>query len=506
VGVTSPVVEELSLRDAVALALKNNADIAVARLDADASGYRTLAARGAFDSVVFANSAFEHAVTPQASLFGGGANGTLTTDGWASGAGVRGLSKWGGGSYEVGYAGSRQSSDNLFSTLNPQFPSSFSASFVQPLGRGLATSNARLQIEIASRSEQLSDAQLRSRAIDAIAGVEEAYWNLSFAVRNLDVQRQALDQARRQVESNQRRAAGGLLAPIEIVEAETQAATLEQNVYASQELVTRAENGLKLLIAADRSAAIWNQAIIPTTPMTPAPVKMALDEAVTRALANRPELTQVAVSEQINQAEERFYRDQTRPQVDLVASYSVSGLSGSPSSVQNPLTGLPSGTVSPGLVGGYGQSFDALWGARYPTARVDLRIGLPLGNRAAHANVAIAQTERGQLRRQRDHLAQAIEAEVRNALQAVRSAEARVAAAGVARRSAEQQYESELRRFDSGLATVFLVLQRQSDAVSAQAREIKAQTDLSAANAALRRATGTTLETFAVSLSPAKGS
>jgi hydrophobic/amphiphilic exporter-1 (mainly G- bacteria), HAE1 family len=500
VGITSAATADLTLEDAVSLALKNNAEIAVARLGADAAEYRTIAARGAFDAVVFADSSFEHAVTPQASLFGGGANGQLTSDAWAANAGVRGLSTW-GASYQFGMSSSRLSTDNVFSTLNPQFPTTFSAMYVQPLGRGLATDSARTQIEIAGRSERLSDAELRQRAIDAITGVEQAYWNLSFAVRHLDVQRQALEQARTQVDSNRRRAEQGLLAPIDITEAETQAATFEQNVYTAQELVTRAENALKVLIASDRGSALWNQEIRPTTPIPSRAPATTLDEAMTRALANRPELAQIGVREEINRVEERFYRDQTRPQVDLVASYSVSGLSGTPSTAQNPLTGLPIGSaLNPTLVGGYGQSFDALWGSRYPTARVDLRIGLPLGNRTAQANVAAAQVQREQLRRQRDQLAQLIEADVRNSLQAVTSAEARVAAAAVARGSAQQQYESELRRFESGLSTVFLVIQRQTDFISAQAREIQAQADLNASAAALRRATGTTLEARGVQL------
>ena len=500
VGITSAAAVDLTLDEAVNLALKNNADIAVARLGTDAAEYRTIAARGAFDAVVFADSSFEHAVTPQASLFGGGANGQLTSDAWAAKAGVRGLSTW-GASYQFGMSSSRLSTDNVFSTLNPQFPTTFSASYVQPFGRGLSTDNARTQIEIASRSERLSDVELRQRAIDAITGVEQAYWNLSFAVRHLDVQRQALGQARTQVESNRRRADQGLLAPIDITEAETQVATFEQNVYAAQELVTRAENALKVLIASDRGSAVWNQEIRPTTPIPSRAPAATLDDAVTRALANRPELAQLGVREEINRVEERFYRDQTRPQVDLVASYSMSGLAGTPATAANPLTGLPIGSaLNPTFVGGYGQSFDALWGSQYPTARVDLRIGLPLGNRTAQANVAAAQVQREQLRRQRDQLAQLIEADVRNSLQAVTSAEARVAAAAVARGSAQQQYESELRRFESGLSTVFLVLQRQTDFISAQAREIQAQADLNASAAALRRATGTTLEARGVQL------
>jgi HAE1 family hydrophobic/amphiphilic exporter-1 len=501
VGVSGADATALTLDEAIAMALKNNTEIAVARLGTDAADYATFAARGAFDAVVFADSSFEHTSTPQASLFGAGANGSLTQEGWSSTAGLRGLTPWGGGSYQLGFTSSRVSTDNLFSTLNPQYPSRVSFNLTQPLGRGFSTDSVRTQIEIASRSERLSDSQLRQRAIDAITSVEQSYWNLSFAVRNLDVQRQGLDQARRQVESNRRRVEQGLLASIDVVEAETQAATLEQNVYAAQEVVTRAENALKVLIAADRSSPLWNQELRPATPLAPAPVTLPLEEAVSRALANRPELVQVAVNEEINRVEEAFYRDQTRPQVDLVASYSLAGLAGTPTLTSNPLTGLPIGAgVSPAFLGGYSQSLEGLWNGAYPTARVDLRIGLPLRNRTAEANVAIAQTEREQLRRRRDQVALQIEADVRNALQAVRSAEARVAASGVARSSAQQQYESELRRFESGLSTVFLVLQRQTDFVSAQAREIQAQADLNTATAALRRATGTTLQDRGVTL------
>jgi HAE1 family hydrophobic/amphiphilic exporter-1 len=501
VGISAAEAESLTLDEAVALALENNAEIAVARLETDVADYNTAAARGGFDPSVFSETFFEHAVTPQASLFGGGANGSLTQENWTGRAGVRGLSPWGGGSYQVSFSSSRVATDNLFSTLNPQFPTSLAVSFVQPLGRGLTTDAVRRQIEIASRSERLSGAELRERAITSITGVEQAYWKLGFAVRNLDVQRQALDQARRQVESNKRRAAQGVLAPIDIVEAETQVATIQQSVYLAQEAVTRAENALKVLILPDRSSPMWNREIRPATPILPERVDVPLEELVSRALANRPELTRVGVSEEITRIQEQYYRDQTRPQIDLVGTYAVTGLAGTASQATNPLTGAPIGTSVPGaFLGGYGQSFDALWGGAYPTARVDLRIALPIGNHTAAANLALAQTERKQLQRQRAFIEQQIEGDVRNALQAVRSAEARVAAAAVARSSAQQQYESEQRRFEAGLSTVFLVLQRQTDYVTAQAREIEAQADVSNAAASLRRATGTTLAARGVAI------
>ena len=524
VGITGPA-ELLSLDDVIALALKSNANITVARLESDIAEFNTAAARGVYDPALVSENFFEHRVTPVASIIGGGANGQTQQDSATGSAGVRGLIPRTGGSFQALFSSSRLTTDNQFVTLNPQFPANFSASFTQPLGRGLTIDITRRQIEIASRTETLSEAQLRREAIDALTGVEQAYWNLAFAHRNLDVQRQALAQSGRQVESNRRQAEQGVLADIDIVEAETQAALFEQNLYAAQEAVTRAENALKLLIVPDRTAALWNREIVPVTPLTPEAPDVELGTAIAAALMNRPELDQLTANLGINQVEERFHRDQGRPQIDLVGSYAISGLAGSLADRgANPITAgsavlqdrvnqlsaqlglppLPAPDAGPGIpsafLGGYGQSFQTLVDGAYPTARLDLRIGLPFGNRVASANLARTLVQREQLRVQRDQVQGAIEAEVRNGMQAVRSAEARVAAAGVARASAQRLYESEQRRFETGLSTVFLVLQRQTDAVSAQARELQAQADLASAIATLRRATGETLETHNVTV------
>ena len=508
----------LSLEDVIALALKSNPNITIAQLEADVAEFTTAAARGVYDPALLSESFFEHRITPIASIIGGGANGQTQQDALTGSAGVRGLVPKTGGSFQALFSSSRLTTDNQFVTLNPQFPANFSASFTQPLGRGLTIDTTRRQIEIASRTELLSEAQLRREAIDSLTAVEQAYWNMAFAHRNLDVQRQALAQARRQVESNRRQAEQGLLADIDIVEAETQAATFEQNLYAAQEAVSRAENTLKLLISPDRSDPLWNREIVPATPLAPAAPDVELGAAVAAALTNRPELDQVAANIQINEVEQRFHRDQGRPQVDLVGSYALSGLAGSIAdrgpnlitagnavlqervnqlSAQLGLPALPPPGTGPGIpsafVGGFGQSFQTLAEGAYPVARLDLRVGLPFGNRVASANLARTLVQREQLRVQRDQLQGVIEADVRNAMQAVRSAQARVTAAGVARTSAQRQYESEQRRFDTGLSTVFLVLQRQTDAVAAQARELQAQVDLATAIATLRRATGETL-------------
>ena len=156
--------------------------------------------------------------------------------------------------------------------------------------------------------------------------------------------------------------------------------------------------------------------------------------------------------------------------------------------------------MSPNLVGGYPQSLSNLIGQDYPTYRAGVRIALPLRNRTAEANLGRSLAESRRIQNQRAQAEQLIESDVRNATQALRSAEARLASAAATRSSAEQQYESEQRQFRAGTTTVFLVLQRQTELLAARGRELQAQTDLNKAIAAFQRATGNTLQANNVAL------
>jgi HAE1 family hydrophobic/amphiphilic exporter-1 len=129
---------------------------------------------------------------------------------------------------------------------------------------------------------------------------------------------------------------------------------------------------------------------------------------------------------------------------------------------------------------------------------VGLQVSLPLRNRTAEAQEAISAAEGRRLRALQDQVGMAIEADVRNALQAVQSARSRLDAASLARRSAEEQYASEQRQFQAGTSTVFLVLQRQTDFIAARSREVRSRADLGEAIANLDRATAGTLEAHGI--------
>jgi HAE1 family hydrophobic/amphiphilic exporter-1 len=262
-------------------------------------------------------------------------------------------------------------------------------------------------------------------------------------------------------------------------------ATFRQNVFTAQEALTRAENTLKQMITANRSDLLWGLALIPETA---APESIALPDlaaATKQALDMRPELKQSNLTIEINKLDARLSRELAKPRIDLFANASLAGLSGLPTSqASNPITGafgaminqlnelsqlagLPpldtalfASAVPPNLIGGYGQSWNNIGAGTFPTLQAGVQFSFPLRNRTAEANAAVAAAEGKRLRALRDQAGMLIEADVRNSLQTASSAQARYGASILARQSAEEQYSSEQRQFQSGTSTVFLVLQR----------------------------------------------
>jgi HAE1 family hydrophobic/amphiphilic exporter-1 len=123
-----------------------------------------------------------------------------------------------------------------------------------------------------------------------------------------------------------------------------------------------------------------------------------------------------------------------------------------------------------------------------------------LRNRTAEANLASNIAEARRIRDQQQQTELAIEAAVRNGMQSVESAKARLASARIARTSAEAQYESEQRQFRAGTSTLFLVQQRQTDMITARSQERRAESDLGKAIAAFELATGRILRVHNIDL------
>jgi HAE1 family hydrophobic/amphiphilic exporter-1 len=484
----------------------------------DEAVYNVAGAKGHFDPVIGLSGNHLKQVSPASSILSGSADGKLTTRQWTVDPFISGSLPQTGATFKLDFSSSRQSSDSTFLTLNPQYPTSLNLSLTQPLLRGLRYDDNRHRVQVAKKNKTLSDEQFRQKVIDIVTQTAAAYWDLDYAVRDYQAQMDAVRLAAQQKESNIRQMQQGVEAPIDVVAAETQVATFEQQFYQAQDTLTRAENTLKQLMAGSGTDALWSTGLTPVTKVdTEYPVGV-LEERVGAALKKRPEVAQARISSEVNALDAKLYKEQTKPQLDFVGQFSSSGLAGPLApAVANPITssflplinqlnalsvlaGLPpfsfgSSSSAPGLlVGGYGQSLSNLANGVYPTVQVGVQMSLPIRNRTANANLSVAVAEGKRLKNQQTLVELAVVADVRNSAQGLAAAEARFHAASRARDTAEEQYQSEQRQFKAGTSTLFLVLQRQTDMISARSRELRAQADVGRAIADLERATGEVLE------------
>ncbi len=513
IGVDTNKRTPMTMREAVVLALENNRDIAIERENVKLNEWDVKASLGVYDPAINASLNFERRNLPVTNIFGAGVVTSLV----GSANFTQRLPNKYGSTFQGTLDNNRINNDNPFNDLNPQVTSNLNLSFIQPLFRNKKIDLARRNIRLTKKRLDLSDSQFRQRAIEIISQVQRAYWDLVFARRDYEIKNEALANGQIQLEHNQRLVEAGTLAPVDVISTRVEVERRKDELEIATEVIQRAENGLKALMLQPSSTELWDVVIEPTDrPEISTSIAMSLPDAVQNAFKNRPELEQFRLRGELNEIDVEYYKDQTKPQIDFVATYGTTGLAGTLRTTPNPITasnsllygrinqlsalqGLPplslgtTGGVNNALVGSYPTSAWNLLKNDYRTFRLGVNISLPLRNTTAKAQLGRALTETKQIDLQKQRAMQSVEIEVRNSLQAVETAKRRVEAAKNSRMNAELQLASEQRKFDAGQSTNFFVLDRQNALSSAQGRELRALTDYNKAVADLQRAISTTL-------------
>lgn len=487
IGVDASNVLRLTMHDAIVMAVAKNLNIEVSRFDVRSSEYDLIAAKGGYDPLLSADFGFTSATFPVTSLFqGGGTDASVNQKELTYNASLARLLE-SGGKFTATFNNTRETTDSTASTLNPIYRPTLTFDISQPLFRDFKIDSTRRQIKLAKKQLDLSDAQFRQQVIDTISSVQRAYWDLVYALRNEQIQRESVDLARVQLENNLRQVEAGTLAPIELRSTESNLEQRKVSVISALQSITTAENALKNLMLNDPGDPNWSAKIAPVDPATLLPVAMDLDAAMKAAVLNRPELTQLQLRTELKRIDREFFQNQLKPQVDAFFTYTLRGTAGSPSiDIGSPVT------VPSQFVGGYGRSLGTLFGGDFPTYAVGVRFTFPIGNNVAEANFGRTEAELRQLDAEQRRMVQSIQVEVRNALQAVDAARQRFEAARASRVAAEAQLRGEEERFRAGLSTNFFVLDRQNQLSEARGSEAQALTDYNKAIVDLQRFTGTT--------------
>jgi HAE1 family hydrophobic/amphiphilic exporter-1 len=514
---------KLTLKEAIEEALQHNLDIEIERANQASASAALRGARAPWDPTFRWTPLIESRNTPAGSLLVG-PSGKLSETYSAQNFAYRQRVPGQGTLFGVDFENSRLTTTNPFISLNPNFTSRLVFSLTQPLWRGRSIDPQRAELKIRRKQVDVSAVDFELRTIDVVTRVEHAYWDLSAVRQDSQVKAEAVEWARQQLAMNKRMIAAGTLAPVELAASEAELERRLDAWYASVGLITEAENNLKLLIAGGRKEEMWNDRIVPEEQTTRPPVEVHdLQEAVAQAVKARPELRRLAELAGINDIQKSHAKDATRPQVNLVGAYAGAGLSGSLRTGENPITassaplyarlnelsalaGMPPlaqgnlGGLPGNLVGGYGSTLSNVLGGNYGSVSVGLSIDLNIRNTGAEASLAQTAIAERRLQLQQAQAEQTVTSQVRNALQALQTAQQRITAAEASARAAGEKLQSETRLFQTGESTNFLVLTRQNEYADARHRVLLAQLDYNRAVARSEQALGKTLETHGISL------
>ncbi|MGH9958064.1 MAG: TolC family protein, partial [Pyrinomonadaceae bacterium] len=264
-GVTSDNVLTLSLNETVKRALQNNNDIEVARDDVRFAETQLRSLEGVFDPIFSITPQIDRRITPVQNIFAGaGVSGQDSNTVFSLSPSVNKQFGRGGGNYELSFSNNKTTTSATNSTLNPFYSSNLALSFNQPLLRNRSIDNNRRQIRIQKKRLEQSDADFRLRTIDVISRVQQAYWELVFALRDQQNQLDNLNLSRENLRNVEAQISAGAKAPLERAEVQTELANRESALLVAVQNVSIAENNLKQLIFKDSLRPEWSAQITPT--------------------------------------------------------------------------------------------------------------------------------------------------------------------------------------------------------------------------------------------------
>lgn len=497
VGVTQQPFVGISLDNAIGMALLKNPDLAVAASNTRVASYQVQQAKGANDVRFFVEPSVKHDTNPALNpFFSGGTDFEPYVQNYQTQqGGVEGQLET-GTQYNINVSQTKVNDNTYINSFNPYYYGSFNVSITQPLLKGFLMNDDKRQIQLSLVNVDASQASTLASVSTTIASVEDAYWDLVAAWRNVAIQEDALRTSVLQQQSNVRQATHGYAAPIDAVESSTQVAVYQQNVFSALQTVSQLQNQLKSLIVSDPGDAIWQANLVPTSSVPELPPAPSLSAVLATALQNRPEVRQALDAQKQADVNLAYAKNQKLPQADLQLSYNGNGFAGQ---ALPPLGGVfGDATPPPYMVGTYGQAFAN--SGKFATYSAAVQVSLPIGNNTAKGAVGVADEQEHIAAIQKLNTNQRIQYEVRNAVQNFQAALARLFAARQAREASAQVLASEERKFRNGESTTFLVNQRQIEFVQNQGLELQAQTDLNKAVVELQRVDGSILSQNGVSL------
>jgi outer membrane protein len=467
----------MTLKDSIILAIHNNYEIKIARLEPMMGEKDITAAKSAFDPVLKITGDRDVSELPTVNrLTLGLGSGVKISEfrqdrNTVQATVVKPLETGGTFTLDLSTAPRIFIDPSTFNPLNPQSTAAIEINISQPLLKGAGIFYNRSNIYIARNDKKRSVLELKKTAIEVINSTQKAYWALVKAIEELRVRRKSLESAEDLLRKNRIQVKVGTLAPIEVLVAEDGVAAKMNGIIETENNIKNREDDLKLIMNLSNHSILSDVAIIPLDKASFKITDVTFDESIKTALENRPEVFEQGLDIENARITVKQKKNELLPQLNAEAGISYQGLGSN-----------------------LGNSLDSAFSEQFQREFFGVTLEIPLGNREARSNYSRAKLEARQSVLNRNKIEQEIVVEVRTAVREIKKNTESIKATEKARELAQERLEAEEKKFKVGRSTSLEVLRAQDNLTIAEGKAINALVDYQISLGDLDAKIGTILE------------
>lgn len=412
-----------------------------------------------------------------------------------------------GGVVSLDFRNKRFESNSAFQVFDPQYTSELALTLTHPLLKNFGIGVNAIRIKIAHNTAEMSKQQLKSVVTNLISDVQQTYWDLVMARHDLAARRRSVGVTQYLQKRAEEMVASGRLPTLAILQAKSAVLEREIDLVAAENALDDAQERLKSLLNLRAAVDPSRLTIVPvdSPPFEMQPV--SVEEGLKAALANRPELFQARLDQQNRLLGVNSAKNQLLPEVNVVGSVGLSGLSGSPTPI--PFSNLTAGGIpietffggnQSSFAGGYDEALAKLFSGNFVSYKVGVTVQIPLGNQAARSELARARLEAEKARASLQSVEQKIALEVDRAARAVNSSVKAIESIRSLRELTERKLQMAQDGLELGVSSVTDVLEAEKDLTLARRDEVRVFIDYQKKLILWEKVTGVALERFQITL------
>ncbi len=406
-----------------------------------------------------------------------------------------------GTSLEVKFQNGRQTTNGIYDILSPALSSKVQAIITQPLLAGFGLGPNLRFLRIARTDMKISDIAFRAQVIATVTQISDIYWDLVNAYETEQVSERSVAFAQDTLDKSKKQLDLQAIPEMDVLKAEGDLATRQQDLTVARTNLELQELYMKNAITRSLDDPVLEEMPVVPTDHIGGDIQTSSESVqamIDRALKNRTELQESALDLQNRELSRKTARNALLPSLNAYGLYAGTGLAGETSPDLAP--GGPSSTVPVD----YGGALQSAFNNTAPEYQIGLSLNIPLRNRIAKADQYRTELEYRQSQVYAEELKKRILIEVRNARYALEQGASRVAAARQARDLAAKTLDIMQKEQKLGAGSNQQTLSSDHDLAVAESALVTAETDYEKARIEVRRATGSVLEDYGISIDDAK--